>query len=1198
MKKITQITIIILLIFTVPVIGGEVGGDSAAIIMDLSPGGKASAMGGAFIAISDDATAVMWNPAGLYQIDGDELTLFFDGMSGFYFQSGYIGYARNISQYLTIGFGAHLLFSGEQEIIGGGIIQDIFDEKQGIIALSAGFNLPFAFKPGITLKYGFKSFSWEHLGVDRSQTANFFNFDLGVIYPMFKFLDFGLKIENVIPNVNWGYDNATEEVNTKIIFGTSVKLFDKKFNFAFDLEYVMKNSATAYHIGMEYRVLKAFSIYAGIDRGKFSCGLNYYLTDFSFYFSTLLDSNLSPSVRTALHYKIGKSKRKYKSIESQMVSLTAGLNYFSDGKYTRARKEFKKVLKENPQNDTASRLDKMAKNRLSGKEWRTKKDRDYIDNHFKKGLDLFKLKRWAVALDEFNKVIEIDPLHWRAKDFVEKIDKIVKKMVAKNLKVGVESFINDDFAKAKKYLKNVLSLKKNNKQAGDIFNRIKVIEKKRWENLRKEKLRESNAGIYFKRGLELYKRNVYIDAINSLKLSLKYVDAKTTRYYLGLAKKRLRNLKISVQSKKKSDSYLKLGNRMFVEKKLLKAINNYKKAVNYYPKNKEANVALEKAQNKLKSIVVKPYNAGVKYYKAGKYLPAIRKWKVALKLDPDYEPAKKFIKKTAVEMKQRSHYNTKMADSYYQMGSDEKIMEAMKYYKRAVELDGKNNNAKRGYQKCVKRFDKKSKILFDKGFRALKSGAADKLDEAIINFKNYLLIKPDDKQAQEFLKEAKKKRSSNATYFIVKNIRKEGIDLFNNREYAKARDKFRVVLSYRKKDKEAKRYLVKCNSRLKLTQSRNKIMSLFNNGIRSFKQRDYAKAIAIWKSVEDKPYATESDKKMIRGYIKTAVEVKKFNQNKFFVRGREFSKAGQLLKARTALREALKINKFHKKARTLIADVNDRIRGVAYSKYKKGVLHYKKGDYSKAVEVLNDGLLYDENDEKIINKKNDAEINRDFLIKAVALEKNGKLIDAILVYEKIYQNNKVDKKTEAKISDLSKKLSTRSILFIKKAEKLIDDENYRDALVTLKLVNKIIKLNPDQTSQQTVINHVRKLISKTQKAIIVRLRTNYSIGYSFYSQKKYAVALKRFNVVYALQRDYKRVRAYRRVCINSLQATRNAKNKKQNKIIQKYLYGGMNYYRQGKYRQAIAVWRKILALNPRHSAARNYIGRAKFKLGQ
>src|SRR5580704_2420324 len=42
--------------------------------MQFGVGGRAMAMGGAYYAISDDATAAYWNPAGLAQLQRKELT--------------------------------------------------------------------------------------------------------------------------------------------------------------------------------------------------------------------------------------------------------------------------------------------------------------------------------------------------------------------------------------------------------------------------------------------------------------------------------------------------------------------------------------------------------------------------------------------------------------------------------------------------------------------------------------------------------------------------------------------------------------------------------------------------------------------------------------------------------------------------------------------------------------------------------------------------------------------------------------------------------------------------------------------------------------------------------------------------------------------------------------------------------------------
>lgn len=72
MKKIFLIIILALSSTTLnaqlfPVLGGQRAGISTAQFLKIGVGGRASAMGDAFVAIANDASALYWNPAGLTQ---------------------------------------------------------------------------------------------------------------------------------------------------------------------------------------------------------------------------------------------------------------------------------------------------------------------------------------------------------------------------------------------------------------------------------------------------------------------------------------------------------------------------------------------------------------------------------------------------------------------------------------------------------------------------------------------------------------------------------------------------------------------------------------------------------------------------------------------------------------------------------------------------------------------------------------------------------------------------------------------------------------------------------------------------------------------------------------------------------------------------------------------------------------------------
>jgi long-subunit fatty acid transport protein len=56
-----------------PVLGGQRAGISTAQFLKIGVGGRAAALGESFVAISDDASALYWNPAGLAQFKTDEV---------------------------------------------------------------------------------------------------------------------------------------------------------------------------------------------------------------------------------------------------------------------------------------------------------------------------------------------------------------------------------------------------------------------------------------------------------------------------------------------------------------------------------------------------------------------------------------------------------------------------------------------------------------------------------------------------------------------------------------------------------------------------------------------------------------------------------------------------------------------------------------------------------------------------------------------------------------------------------------------------------------------------------------------------------------------------------------------------------------------------------------------------------------------
>jgi len=78
MKKLLIILIIFIAFPNVkaqlfPTLGGQRAGISTAQFLKIGVGGRATALGDAFVAIANDASSLYWNPAGLVQFDNDQI---------------------------------------------------------------------------------------------------------------------------------------------------------------------------------------------------------------------------------------------------------------------------------------------------------------------------------------------------------------------------------------------------------------------------------------------------------------------------------------------------------------------------------------------------------------------------------------------------------------------------------------------------------------------------------------------------------------------------------------------------------------------------------------------------------------------------------------------------------------------------------------------------------------------------------------------------------------------------------------------------------------------------------------------------------------------------------------------------------------------------------------------------------------------
>ncbi|MBD3370436.1 PorV/PorQ family protein [Candidatus Fermentibacteria bacterium] len=236
MRTLYVVTLIALLNLT----GVSLGSNAAVIWMNITPGARPNGMGEAFVALSDDATASYWNPAGLAFVDRENHEVTFQHSpwlrqlaDDLYFE--YLGYAGYLEGWGGVGGNITFMSMGEQtETEEGG--QELGTFYSYGVAVTGSFGTEVA--PGTAVGAGLK-FIYDHLYYGTGGTGSSFAADLGILYqvPMeglgladYGDFSLGACLSNLGPNVSYGGESEGNPLPRTIRAGIAYVPFDQKIS--------------------------------------------------------------------------------------------------------------------------------------------------------------------------------------------------------------------------------------------------------------------------------------------------------------------------------------------------------------------------------------------------------------------------------------------------------------------------------------------------------------------------------------------------------------------------------------------------------------------------------------------------------------------------------------------------------------------------------------------------------------------------------------------------------------------------------------------------------------------------------------------------------------------------------------------------------------------------------------------------------
>lgn len=602
-------------------------------------------MGGAFVALADDANAVYWNPAGIGQLKRYEVSF----MHNMWIQDITYNYFSFINPLKIGALGVsfyHVRYGEIQGYDETGTVTEKLEpyDLSGVLSLGVKIldrknNVLFL---GANVKYILEDLE--------EKKADTYAADAGLIYkmPFAVPLSIGFMVQNLGPKVKFFEEDESLPVNFKT--GMVMKLFDENLNLALDLT-VPSEDDIYINTGFEYRFLNFIFMRMGyrskqvLDTGmRYGVGItgrNLFL-DYSFVPYGELERETH---RISMSLRFGK-KYGYSHIENEVEKqFEQAKRHFYQGQLLTAYRQLKEVLALVPGHEGAQEY--LARTQVKVENGMISQE---IDKHISLGEKYFKNGEIASAQAEFDLVLSFDSENVAAQEYQKKISKRFKEIVDSMLSRGKTFYEKGDYNLALKEMEKILSFEPEHSESKKY---IALIKEKQEEI---EKIKSvQKAEVCVKKGENLYKNKRLKAALKQFNEAYK-LDPENISIKTRISNVETEMNKVEKERKTRlAKEYYMQGVDFYESNKLNSAIGKFEEALKCNPKHKEAKEYLKKVNTKLEQINKEKageYNKkGLIEYAGGNVEKAIGIWEKALACDPENEEVRSNLERAKKELR-------------------------------------------------------------------------------------------------------------------------------------------------------------------------------------------------------------------------------------------------------------------------------------------------------------------------------------------------------------------------------------------------------------------------------------------------------------------------------------------------------------------------------------------------------------------
>lgn len=396
-----------------------------------------------------------------------------------------------------------------------------------------------------------------------------------------------------------------------------------------------------------------------------------------------------------------ESKLKQTDLKDELfIHLEAARQFSKQEKYPAAIAEWEKALLIDPDNAEAKAGLERDKKALIEKE-----RNERINAFMSQGVDDYMNRKYKEARVSFQKVLQIDPKNATARDYITKIDSILKAMAEeqtafdesnKHLNQGIQSYNNEQYYKALDSFQTALSIYDRNEKAKEYLELTK--QKISEYELKQKKEREERIQALLEKAVELYSLNEYAKSRTLFQQVLQLdPENEMAKNYIRLINE---IIEIELKSQVTIDSpyypvYTRLmesAEREFAKANMDASLSFLQEILNLFPLNKAAQklrlkILYKTNPEQFKEILGEYIRRGNDYLSREQYRLAKNEFLTVKEIAPDYPGIDGLIASCVPRPRAdiaeiEKAYNTGML-----LFQQSQFAEAEAQWKRVIELD-------------------------------------------------------------------------------------------------------------------------------------------------------------------------------------------------------------------------------------------------------------------------------------------------------------------------------------------------------------------------------------------------------------------------------------------------------------------------------------------------------------------------------